>query len=146
MMGALILLILGTLLWPRALHRWIKLAGVGLIVILVIIMLVDSIYKTPEEARKRAVDNYVWASAEYRVSLDSATLACNDVDASGNIMFNTAKTLTGKCKEAARTQKRSEETAQNFLNAIVPPLTEEERDEAGEKAGKLAAERTARPR
>jgi len=44
-------------------------------------MLVDTIHKTPEEARKRAIDRYVWASADYRVSIDSATYACNDVDA-----------------------------------------------------------------
>jgi hypothetical protein len=76
MMGAL--LIIGTVLWPRALKLWLKIAG---FIIVAIIMLVDTIHKTLEEARKRAIDRYVWASADYRVSIDSATYACNDVDA-----------------------------------------------------------------
>ena len=58
-MGAL--LIIGTVLWPRALKLWLKIAG---FIIVAIIMLVDTIHKTPEEARKRAIDRYVWASAD----------------------------------------------------------------------------------
>lgn len=142
MMGALLLLILGTVLWPRALSLWLKLAGLGVIIIVVIMMLVDTIHQTPEEARKRAIENYVWASAEHRISIDSATKACNDVDASGNIDFNVAKASTGKCKEASGIQKRFAENMQKILDLIVPPMTEEERDEAANKALKLAAERT----
>ena len=52
MMGAL--LIIGTVLWPRALKLWLKIAG---FIIVAIIMLVDTIHKTPEEARKRAIDS-----------------------------------------------------------------------------------------
>lgn len=136
MMGALLLLILGTVLWPRALNLWLKIAGLGVIIILVIVMLVDTILKTPEEARKRAMENYVWASADYRVSSESATTACNDVDASGNIDFNAAKASTGECKEASRNQKRIAETMQKILDSIVPPMTEEERDASWQRSGR----------
>jgi hypothetical protein len=44
----------------------VKIAGLGVIIIVAIIMLVDTIHKTPEEARKQAIDSYVWASADYR--------------------------------------------------------------------------------